>query len=228
MPKREYRWRHLALLVSIMILFIIGPMVVPLHNGILIFNVAGITVLLAATYAVSGSKPTFLTAIILSAISVVGSCLLLSFHTSWAVIVSHTFFLILLSFFSITILKHVMQGGRVTADRIYAGICVYMLVGYAWAFAYALLDELQPESFRLGTELIRGDYTGRVMQMRYFSFVTLATVGYGDIVPRSPAAQTFVILEAIMGQFYLVALMGRLVGLYIVHSTSARDQSPRR
>jgi len=67
-----------------------------------------------------------------------------------------------------------------------------------------------------------GDDIGRVIQMRYFSFVTLATIGYGDIVPRSSGARTMAILEAIVGQSYLVALIGRLVGLHIVHGTPDR------
>jgi voltage-gated potassium channel len=58
--------------------------------------------------------------------------------------------------------------------------------------------------------------------MRHFSFVTLATVGYGDIVPHSATARTVALLEAMLGQFYLVALIGRLVGLHIVHSNSER------
>ena len=60
--------------------------------------------------------------------------------------------------------------------------------------------------------------------MRYFSYIRLATVGYGDIVPRTTGARTMTILEAILGQFYLVALIGRLVGLHIVHG---RDPRPR-
>ena len=60
------------------------------------------------------------------------------------------------------------------------------------------------------------------MQLRYFSFVTLATVGYGDIVPDTPMARTLALLEAMVGQFYLVALVGRLVGLHIVHGKDPR------
>ena len=62
------------------------------------------------------------------------------------------------------------------------------------------------------------------MQMRYFSFATLMTVGYGDVVPRTPAALTLAMLEAIAGQFYLVALVGRLVGLHIVHGNVERPR----
>jgi hypothetical protein len=56
--------------------------------------------------------------------------------------------------------------------------------------------------------------------MRYFSFATLASVGYGDVVPHTQMARTMALLEAMLGQFYLVALIGRLVGLHIVHSDS--------
>jgi voltage-gated potassium channel Kch len=69
----------------------------------------------------------------------------------------------------------------------------------------------------------RNDYIGRVIEMRYFSYITLATVGYGDIVPRSTGARTMALLEAILGQFYLVALIGRLVGLHIVHGSDRRE-----
>jgi hypothetical protein len=58
--------------------------------------------------------------------------------------------------------------------------------------------------------------------MRYFSFITLTTVGYGDIVPHSPAARTLAALEAITGQIYLTVLVARLVGLHIVHAHTSK------
>lgn len=61
------------------------------------------------------------------------------------------------------------------------------------------------------------------MQMRYFSFATLTTLGYGDIVPRSAAARTLATLEAVMRQIYLTVLITRLVGLHIVHSSRDGD-----
>jgi hypothetical protein len=81
---------------------------------------------------------------------------------------------------------------------------------------------MQPGSFTSTMSPLPLDIVGRVMQLRYFSFVTLATVGYGDIVPHTPAARTLALLEAMLGQFYLVALVGRLVGLQIVHGNPER------
>jgi voltage-gated potassium channel len=219
-----YRWRHLTLLISILLIIISAPLVAPLRDGAVILNVIGAAVLLSGAYAVSERKYVFATAIILSVASVIATWLLSAFPARWSVIVSHTCLIILLGFFAITILGYVMRSGWVTSDKIFAAICAYLLIGYAWAFGYALLDELQPGAFAASTEVPRGDYISRLMEMRYFSFVTLTTVGYGDIVPRSPGARTMVILEAILGQFYLVALIGRLVGLHIVHGTRSSSR----
>ena len=224
MAAREYRWRHLALLITILLLFVTAPFVVSLHDGILIMNVISVTVLIAGSYALSERKYLFAIAVALSAITVAGTGLVLAFRQPWALLVSSSSIVVLVGFFCVTILSYVLGSGRVTSDKIFAAICVYMLLGYCWSFAYSILLELQPESFVSTTELVRNDYVGRMMQLRYFSFTTLTTVGYGDIVPHSPAARTMAILEAVMGQFYLVALVGRLVGLHIVHGNIERSR----
>ena len=100
-----------------------------------------------------------------------------------------------------------------------------MLIGYGWTLVYSLLLELQPQSFAATSEVARNDYVGGILQLRYFSFMTLTTVDYGDIVPHSPAPRTMTILEAVMGQFYLVALVGCLVGLHIVHGSNPRSRA---
>ena len=71
------------------------------------------------------------------------------------------------------------------------------------------------------------DYITRVMRMRYFSFITLTTLGHGDIVPQSPVARTFATLEAVVGQIYLTVLVARLVGLHIVHANSSQSSKEK-
>jgi voltage-gated potassium channel len=122
----------------------------------------------------------------------------------------------------VSILAYVLRSGRVTSDKIFAAICVYLLVGFAWTYAYAFLDDMQPGSFVASTETGRTDYVAHVMQLRYFSFMTLTTVGYGDVLPHSSAARTMAMLEAVMGQVYLAVLVARLVGLHIVHTSKPR------
>jgi len=83
MPTHEHRWRHLALLISILVLFTVSPFVVTFRHGVLILNIIGATVLVAGSYALSERKHQFTIAIVLSAISIIGTVLLLVFGQHW-------------------------------------------------------------------------------------------------------------------------------------------------
>jgi hypothetical protein len=189
MVKPKEHWRHLALLISILFLFLVTPLAAGVRQGALILNVIAATVLIAGSYALFERKRLF--AVALSAISIIATWVLVASRQHWAALLSHSFIILLIAFFSVTILGYVLRSSRVTADKIFAAICVYMLIGYTWTFTYALIDELQPGSFFALSATAADDYVGRVMQFRYFSFITLTTVGYGDILPHSPAARTW-------------------------------------
>jgi hypothetical protein len=225
MIRGKHPWRHAALLISILLLIIISPIVASLGQGVLIVNIAGTAVLLAGSFTLRGQKPLFIAALCLSVLSVATTALMLLFPHPWTAIVSHSCDIILISFFAIAILLYVLRAGRITMDKIFAAICVYLLVGYAWSFAYALLEDSKPGSFKGLNEAAADNSVLQVMQFRYYSYITLTTVGYGDISPVSPAGQTMAILEAIMGQFYLAVLVARLVGLQIVDATTPPDRN---
>lgn len=208
--------RHLWLLISLLVIFIVSPFVVPFYYGPTILNVIAAMVLLSATYAVSRRRSFLIVALSLSVFSIAMTFWLAAAPTHWLIIICHGSLAILIIFFVVTILSYVLGSGKVTWDKIYGAICAYLLLGYAWTFAYSVIETVEPGSFTTLSNM-PSDLVGRVMQFRYFSFVTLATVGYGDIVPHTPMARTVALLEAMLGQFYLVALVGRLVGLHIVH-----------
>jgi hypothetical protein len=126
MPAREYRWRHLALLISILLLFVAAPFVVPLRDGILVMNVISVAVLVAGSYALSARKHLFVIAVVLSAVTIVGTGLLLAFPQRWVLVASHVSIIVLIAFFCVTILSYVLSSGRVTSDKIFAAICVYV------------------------------------------------------------------------------------------------------
>jgi hypothetical protein len=105
--------------------------------------------------------------------------------------------------------RHALQAGRVDAERIFAALDAYLLAGLIFGVGYWLLDQTWPTSF--GTASTSDFDLARAI---YFSFVTIATLGYGDIVPTSDAARGLVILEAVGGQMYLAVLVARLVSLY--------------
>ena len=121
-------------------------------------------------------------------------------------------------------LVYVLKRERVTFDTISAALSVYLLFGIAWSVAYSALEEFEPGSFLLQGEPVSNvesakDRDGQSMRWIYYSYVTLTTLGYGDIVPANERAQGLVVLEAVVGQLYLTVLVARLVGLHIAHAS---------
>jgi hypothetical protein len=219
-PKPKKPSRHLALLISILFLFVAAPLIVPLQRGALFLSILSVGVLLAGSYALIDQKRLFVIAIALSFLSIVSTGLLQAYNQRTTAIISHSCIVVLVGFFCITILGYVLRTGRITTDKILAAICVYFLIGYAWTFFYALLNEMAPGAFSGLTTSPETSYVSQIMELRYFSFVTLTTVGYGDILPHSPMARTMAGLEVVTGQLYLAVLVARLVGLHIVHGDS--------
>ena len=176
--------------------------------------------LLSASYAISNRRLFLIIGVSLSTLTIILTYWLAAAPTHWLIISAHGSIVVLLGFFAVTILSYVLRSGKVTSDRIYGAICAYLLFGYSFAFLYSVIEEVQPGSFTALTSTSAHDLVSRLMEMRYLSFVTLASVGYGDIVPHTEMARTAALLEAMLGQFYLVALIGRLVGLHIIHGDS--------
>jgi voltage-gated potassium channel len=108
---------------------------------------------------------------------------------------------------------------KVSADTICGGLAVYLLMGLWWAFAFALLEISIPGSFSGLEESAFSPYK----RFLGFSFVTITTLGYGNIVPLTPRADALAISEAVVGQIYLTVLVARLVALNLVHSTDTSD-----
>ncbi len=121
--------------------------------------------------------------------------------------------LIMLGFFSLTAwlaIQQVLSTDTLYRNRITGAICFYLLLGMIWAMIYLLLMRAAPGSF---SGVASTEWQGNFPHMIYFSFVTLTTLGYGDISPLLPVSRFFVYLEAVIGQFYLAILVASLVGM---------------
>lgn len=112
-----------------------------------------------------------------------------------------------------------IRGQRVSGDTICGAMCVYLMLGLLWAFAYLLIAHFVPQSFHVGGQPLAAlsvENSREIFSLlTYFSFVTLTTLGFGDVVPVSPIARNACWLEALTGQLFLATFVAGLVGVHI-------------
>ncbi|MBE9101872.1 potassium channel family protein [Vacuolonema iberomarrocanum] len=113
---------------------------------------------------------------------------------------------------ALLILQRVLQASRVTMDIVRGGVCVYLLLGYFWSLLYGIVYILDTNAF--SSELVTETSYSNVL---YFSFITLTTLGYGDIVPVTEIASILTVLEALVGQIYPAVFIALLVSGYLAH-----------
>ncbi len=111
--------------------------------------------------------------------------------------------------------------GPIDANRLFGAISIYLLLGVIWAIVYVGILEVDPDAFN-GAEA--GPWLESIPEFIYFSFVSLTTLGYGDISPATPIARFVVYLEAIMGQLYLAIMVAGLVGIGISDRVVKRSE----
>jgi voltage-gated potassium channel len=207
------RFPMLALLIALALLFFFFPFVEEIKGGDLIVSILLSLVLLSAVLAVADRKSVFFIALLLAIPAIVGRWIS-HFRPD---LVPPPFFLtaglILIGFVVANLLRFVLRAPSVTVEVLCASISAYLMLGLMWTVAYWLVDQVTPGAFAFNTT------TGAKESMRgfnafYFSFVTLSTVGYGDITPVSKIARTLAAMEAMTGLLYVAVLIARLVSLY--------------
>ncbi len=121
--------------------------------------------------------------------------------------------LILISFYTYATWlagKQVLFTGPIDTNKIVGAICIYLLMGLIWALSYLLIAQATPGAFN-GLEQL--PWYNNFADVSYYSYVTLTTLGYGDISPVAPVARFLVYMEAIVGVFYMAILVASLVGI---------------
>jgi voltage-gated potassium channel Kch len=198
--------RFLFLLISMLLLMLMQPMLdtAGLHFPRLILKVFVSLVFLSAIYAVSRRRRTLL----------IGALLLFpSFGMQWVAyfvsgrvvaIATGLLFLVFFTTIAVGIVRHVLEFDKVTFEQVSGTLCVYLLLGLVWAEAYQLVDTVFDAQFSRQA-MTFGDFV-------YFSFVTLTTLGYGNLTPASEIGQQLAVFEALIGQVFLVTIVGLAVG----------------
>src|SRR5438034_3143531 len=207
------RFSTVQLLIALALFFMWAPFVEEIEGGELIVSCLFSLVLLAGVVAVADSKRVLVIAIVLAIPAIAGRWMN---HFRPDLIPPAVFLvagLILIAFVVGNLLRFVLRAPSVNTEVLCASISAYLMLGLMWTMAYWLVDQLTPGgafSFNTntGTRSMNG-FTGF-----YFSFVTLSTVGYGDITPVSKVARMLAAMEAMTGLLYMAILIARLVALY--------------
>ena len=197
-----------ALLVCLFGLLILYPHFEEVRAGRAILTLLMLSVLLSALYAVSEDRRSLFRAALLAAPGVVLSVIYQG-GAGGGVIVAIALQLGFLVYVVTRILGFVLRSGSVTGEKLCAALCVYLLLGICWSLLYSLQENLRPGSFSTPDG---GPAEWR--DLIYFSFVSLTTLGYGDVTPVTSHARSFAMLEATTGSFYLAVLVARLVSAY--------------
>ena len=221
--------RFTLLLVALFLLMLAAPAVDVLREkghgdwaGALI-TLLIVLVLLAAIPAVSRTRRTIVIAVILVGPAIVLRALEVVYHNDAMQLVHLVSVLLFFAFAIVLICRYLLQAHHVTHDTISAALCAYMLLGVFWANVYSLLELLEPGAFSIPPRAVaRTGLVGlgaeRTLDLLYYSFTTLTTLGYGDITPSSAFARMFAVTQAVVGQVTLVVLVAHLVGMRVAQS----------
>lgn len=207
-----------GLFYSILALLVFQPLVPEsfLREGVVTLTLS--VILVASIYAISDDKAKYVIASIVLLIPSLAFTFIHYFsHGENSLTISYISKIAFLFYVTYVSLLHVLKAERVSDDSIYGAVCVYLLMGLSWAHLYALIEQLNPGSFNgLAIDYSRSDLTTNVLRdFIYFSYGTLSTLGFGDIIPTSMASRSFAFLEALSGQIYLTVLVARIMGMYI-------------
>jgi voltage-gated potassium channel len=139
-------------------------------------------------------------------------------------VVSYSILIIYLATLVYSFFIAIITSRKVTLRLISATLCLYLIIGMLWGAIYTLLETVVPGSF-IGGTLEQATAQSHLLQnFTYFSFITLTTLGYGDITPQTMGAGGLCQAEAIVGQFYTTVLVAYLVGMYSSERNAKKEK----
>jgi hypothetical protein len=215
------RNRFLYFLISITLLIVIAPLLRANIYGQILLSIIAVFVLISTINSISKDRKYFIISCLLGAPWIVVSIATTLSGRLYPEFYEALFGSIFFVYVTVVTLSYVLKDQRVTADTLYGAICVYILLGITWSFFYVLEGSMFAGAFSFVPEHNVDNFLDWP-DFIYYSFVTLTTLGYGDITPLTQTSRTLAFMEAVVGQVYLAIIVARLVAMYISHSYEKR------
>ena len=203
--------RFLILLCVLLFFVIATPFIdalIRLHALVDIFTTI---VFIAAMYSIVRSKKHLVFSALLGLPMVISIWLGYFFKSATILVIGELFGMMFIGFAVFELIRFILASEDVTKEVLFAAVIIYLLMALMWSFAYIVLEAIVPGSFNIPGPRLEGNK----FVFLYYSFVTITTLGYGDITPATHQAGALAILEAIVGQIYLVVLVSFLVGMFV-------------
>jgi hypothetical protein len=222
------RWRYLILLGTLLLVLVVQPVSFGFSTSPQLFDAFLMLVTVALLLSLCPDKNRRSVAIALgipTSLLSLGGHLLADQPTNRVVLIGHGLAVVFYAWAAVLIVASLFRRPALSLDSVFGTMCGYLLLGMAWGVLYSMLDTVWPGSFEVGNRLaeqVQPDRS-RIHLFTYYSFITLTTVGYGDVTPLSTPARTCAWLEALTGQFYLAVLVAGLVGALLSKKAEASD-----
>ena len=218
-----------ALLVVLAILFVLHPLLAASHIGSAVLDMCLSSALLLTVRALRDChRAMSVAALSLSLLAIAAALGSHLFQVEVLLPLGHVLGVLFFLMTGTLLLGRVLEAGPVTSNRLHAAVCGYLLIGLGWGLVFSTMEHVHPGTFldASGNPSASHAVLAGFPHLTYFSFATLTTLGFGDIVPISPLARSLSALAAVTGQLYLALLVARLVGLHIAR-LSAVDNNQR-
>lgn len=232
LPTRLYPHRFTILLAALVVNLLLAPVLVSFSGlqdsafggGLSLASL--VVLMLAAVLAVSYKRSITVVTLALAVCALLAAGLEYATGSRAALLANHILDALFLLFVAALLIRHVFTQPRVTLNLINAALCAYLILGLMCAAGFAVIEIARPGSFHLpedgmGPFASAGFQVDEAARRIYFSFVTLLTLGYGDMFPLSSIARLATVMEAFVGQVMLVVLVARLVGVQVAQSFEA-------
>ena len=199
--------RFIYIILAIILVMLVNPFI--RHTGKIGYFIATLLVAmipLASYYALTEDRKRAITILLIAAPFVILDGINMFFTNRYLMVVAYSFGTILYFYIVVLLVRNLLSQRVITANLIYCAISIYLLIGIMWAGLYVVLEGISPGSFSGISE---------TTDLLYFSFVTLTTVGFGDVAPLSILAKRLAIFEAAMGGIYMAIIIAMIVGRYM-------------
>jgi hypothetical protein len=207
--------RFLIILVLSLLTIVLAPFLDDFFQTRILMDILLTAIFLAIIFAIRSKRSHLIIASILALPLIISTWSNYLYESTHLGLATRVFGALFFGYAVGIILQIIARSSEITKETLYAAVVAYLLIALMWAFLYMVLELVIPGSFSFPD----GSQRLETMRFEYFSFVTITTLGYGDVVPLTNKASALALLEALIGQIYLVVLVAWLVGMHVSRKT---------